>query len=166
MAWCLTAPSHYPYQCWLIIKDVLWHSPESIFTRGPHELNPKHVLGDYTSKITTTSPTAIELIIKTAASLMHVTCTCNWVKNSMVVILFTPTCETAKLGSSDAISIWRYRSWSTLIHVMTCQPTGDKLLVTSHYLNQWRIIVSWTTRNKLHWNLNQYSNIFHQENAF
>ena len=26
MAWCLTAPSHYLNQCWLTIKDILWHS--------------------------------------------------------------------------------------------------------------------------------------------
>ena len=34
MAWCLTAPSHYLNQCWLIITDVLWHSPKSNFTRS------------------------------------------------------------------------------------------------------------------------------------
>ena len=28
MAWCLMAPSHYLNQCWLIIKGVLWYSPE------------------------------------------------------------------------------------------------------------------------------------------
>ena len=28
MAWCLTAPSHYLTQCWRIISEVLWHSPE------------------------------------------------------------------------------------------------------------------------------------------
>ena len=27
MACCLTAPSHYLNQCWLIISEVLWHSP-------------------------------------------------------------------------------------------------------------------------------------------
>ena len=27
MACCLTAPSHYLNQCWLIICEVLWHSP-------------------------------------------------------------------------------------------------------------------------------------------
>ena len=32
MACCLTAPSHYPNQCWLLISVVLWHSPESNFT--------------------------------------------------------------------------------------------------------------------------------------
>ena len=26
MAWCLTAPSHYPNQCWLIIIEVQWYS--------------------------------------------------------------------------------------------------------------------------------------------
>ena len=31
MAWCLTAPSHYLNQCWLISK-VLWHSPDSNYT--------------------------------------------------------------------------------------------------------------------------------------
>ena len=29
LACCLTPPSHYLNQCWLIIKCVLWHSPES-----------------------------------------------------------------------------------------------------------------------------------------
>ena len=30
MACCLTAPSHYLNQCWLIISKVLWHSSEDI----------------------------------------------------------------------------------------------------------------------------------------
>ena len=36
----------------------------------------------------------------------------------------------------------------------------------SHYLNQCWIIVNWTLRNKLLWNLNRNSNVFIQENAF
>ena len=28
MACCLTAPSHYLNQCWLMISEVLWHSPD------------------------------------------------------------------------------------------------------------------------------------------
>ena len=40
MACCLTAPSHYLNQCCLITKCVLWHWPESNFTRNAHELNP------------------------------------------------------------------------------------------------------------------------------
>ena len=32
MAWCLTAPSHYLNQCWLIIGKVQWNSSECNFT--------------------------------------------------------------------------------------------------------------------------------------
>ena len=31
MACCLTAPSHYLNQCWLIISKVLWHSSEGSY---------------------------------------------------------------------------------------------------------------------------------------
>ena len=43
MACCLTAPSHYLNQCWLIIKGVLWHSAENNFTKGAHEFNLRRV---------------------------------------------------------------------------------------------------------------------------
>ena len=33
MAWCLTAPSHYLNQYWLIISKVLWHSSVGNFIR-------------------------------------------------------------------------------------------------------------------------------------
>ena len=33
MACCLTAPSHYLNQCWLIISGVHWDSPEGNFTK-------------------------------------------------------------------------------------------------------------------------------------
>ena len=39
MACCLTAPSHYLTQCWLIISNVQWHSPEANFTRDTSNLN-------------------------------------------------------------------------------------------------------------------------------
>ena len=32
MACCLAAPSNYLNQCWLIISEVSWHSPEGNFT--------------------------------------------------------------------------------------------------------------------------------------
>ena len=34
MACCLTAPSHYLNQCWLIISKIKWHSSEGNFTAG------------------------------------------------------------------------------------------------------------------------------------
>ena len=33
MACCLTAPSHYLNQCWLIITEALWHSSRGIIIR-------------------------------------------------------------------------------------------------------------------------------------
>ena len=41
-----------------------------------------------------------------------------------------------------------------------------RLMVLSHYQNQYRLVVSWTLKNKLLWNLNQNKIIFIQENAF
>ena len=38
MACCLTAPSHYLTQCWLIISKVQWHSSESNF-KEIHQLS-------------------------------------------------------------------------------------------------------------------------------
>ena len=38
MACCLTAPSHYLNQCWLMISEVLWHSPDSNFTESTQNI--------------------------------------------------------------------------------------------------------------------------------
>ena len=35
MACCLTAPSHYLNQCWLISSDFLWQSSDCVFTGIP-----------------------------------------------------------------------------------------------------------------------------------
>ena len=39
MACCLTAPSHYLNQCWLIISKVLWQPPESNLTSDTSVIN-------------------------------------------------------------------------------------------------------------------------------
>ena len=41
MACCLTAPSHYLNQCWLIISEVLWHSPEGNFIWKARDMYPR-----------------------------------------------------------------------------------------------------------------------------
>ena len=57
MACCLTTPSHYLNQCWLIIKQSFtWHSHESHFTRSAHELNLQHVFRDHTFKLLLVAP--------------------------------------------------------------------------------------------------------------
>ena len=38
MTCCITAPSHYLNQCWLIISEVLCHSPEGIYTGNGHTI--------------------------------------------------------------------------------------------------------------------------------
>ena len=39
MACCLTAPSHYLNQCWLIISEVQWHSSEGNFIKDVSTIN-------------------------------------------------------------------------------------------------------------------------------
>ena len=39
LACCLTAPSHYLNQCWLIMSNVLWHSSEGIIMRRSEDIN-------------------------------------------------------------------------------------------------------------------------------
>ena len=42
MACCLMTPNHYLNQCWLTIKGVLWHSPESNFIGIAQDINLKN----------------------------------------------------------------------------------------------------------------------------
>ena len=56
MAWCLTAPSHYLNQCWLITSEVLWHSPESNYTVSAQAPILYNKFENYTFKISATSP--------------------------------------------------------------------------------------------------------------
>ena len=51
MAWCLTPPSHYLNQCGLNMRCVLWHSPESNFTRSAQDINPQNEFQNYTIKM-------------------------------------------------------------------------------------------------------------------
>ena len=56
MACCLTAPSHYLKQCWLIISKVLWHSFESNFIRDTSATIHWSQLENYLPKIKLQSP--------------------------------------------------------------------------------------------------------------
>ena len=61
MAWCLTAPTHYLNQCWLIIKGVLWHSPERNFTGNAQDINSWNEFEFTISKLFPHFPGANEL---------------------------------------------------------------------------------------------------------
>ena len=57
MACCLTAPSHYLSQCWLIfITEVFWHSPEGSFTWNAQDTYHWYEFEDYWIKIIAASP--------------------------------------------------------------------------------------------------------------
>ena len=56
MACCLTAPSHYLNQCWLIISKVLWHSSEDIIIRRFEDTNQYSKIENYIFKMTLRSP--------------------------------------------------------------------------------------------------------------
>ena len=56
MACCLSAPSHYLNQCWLIISKVLWHSSEDTITRRFEDTDQFSKIEDYIFKITLRSP--------------------------------------------------------------------------------------------------------------
>ena len=51
MACCLTAPSHYLEQSWLIISEVQWHSYQGNFTRGASTISHQNPFENYISKI-------------------------------------------------------------------------------------------------------------------
>ena len=56
MACCLTAPSHYLNQCWLIISKVHWHSYEGNLTLDVLAINHYYYLENHLSKFSFKSP--------------------------------------------------------------------------------------------------------------
>ena len=56
MACCLTAPSHYLNQCWLVISKVLWHSSDDIIKRTFKDNNQWSKIENNIFKITLRSP--------------------------------------------------------------------------------------------------------------
>ena len=58
MACCLTAPSHYLNQYWVVIKGVPWNSSECNFSRSDHELIHNTCLDITLFEITAVAPRA------------------------------------------------------------------------------------------------------------
>ena len=56
MACCLTAPSHYLNQCWLIISKLHWHSYEGNLTLDALAISHKYHLENHLSKFSFKSP--------------------------------------------------------------------------------------------------------------
>ena len=47
IACCLMTPSHYLNQCWLLISEVFWHSPEDSFTESAQDIYPWYGAENY-----------------------------------------------------------------------------------------------------------------------
>ena len=56
MACCLTAPSHYLNQCWLMIREVPWHSSGCIIIRRSEETNQWNKIESCSFKMASRSP--------------------------------------------------------------------------------------------------------------
>ena len=55
MFWCLTAPNHCLSQCWYLISEFMWHSPENTFPATAQANTLCDEFESYTFKITTTA---------------------------------------------------------------------------------------------------------------
>ena len=69
MTCCLTAPSHYLNQCWLIIREVQWHSFLDNFTRDTSTINHYDTFENYITKISFNFPRG-QWVNMSAASLI------------------------------------------------------------------------------------------------
>ena len=74
MACCLMAPSHYLNQCWLVIGEVLWHSPEGNVTRNAQDNYPWYKFENYWFKIIIASPRAqwVQYLLTYWGRAMHI----------------------------------------------------------------------------------------------
>ena len=62
MACCLTAPSHYLKQCWLIITKEQWHSSDGSFTRDAPATNHWNYFENHLHNFFSNLPGVNELI--------------------------------------------------------------------------------------------------------
>ena len=155
MACCLTAPSHYLNQCWLIFNKVQWHSFGGNLTRDSWPFSHWNKLENYLSKILFKSPRG-QWVNALQATVFYVwlcqnydnfarTCPSHQDYGVNYDITFSPNkCQLnvytfKKLHSTNAVhsmwpsdAIWQHKSWSTW-----CRQAA------SHYLSQCISEVRW-----------------------
>ena len=96
--------------------------------------------------------------------------------------MFSTTCTILLLRNDLWLSVWLFihagfnssppsasymLQWtgSALVQIMACHLFSIEPFSWSHYLNQCWLIVNWTLRNKLQWNLNRNTKLFTHKNA-
>ena len=114
-----------PQPCWVIIKDVLWHSPESNFTRGTHELISLTHWGRVThicvSRLTITcsnnglSPGRRQAIMWTNDGILSIgPLGTNFSENFIEILTFSFTKMRLKVSSA------KWRPFCLGLNVLTC----------------------------------------------
>ena len=84
MAWCLTAPSHYLNQCWLIVSTDQWCLSKGNFTRDTPAINEGNQLQFAKKEFLSNLPGANELC-------MFSICLCTCIKENFAQI-YLPRC--------------------------------------------------------------------------
>ena len=112
----------YLNQCWLVITGVLWHSPESNFARSAHKLNP-YMFGDYTLKITTTSPRGQRVKCRYStylcvSSIGHkIKIQCNLVNSILNLYVLSSFFIISEFSATDMCIVYTLNHW---ISGLTC----------------------------------------------
>ena len=138
MACCLTAPSHYLNQCWLITRGVLWHTSESSFAGIAQGIDSGYEFEKDILKNIFKSPRGqwVKLMVTKLTDVLHL----HYGPISATEHHKFQWCYTLniycqahlKLNSlwpSDAI--WQQETGSTLAQVMACCLTA-----LNHYLKK------------------------------
>ena len=134
MAWCLTAPSHYMNQCWLMNKCVHWHLPESSFPKRAHE-HPWTYLTNFQITLLKLDESTARRQLKSPWSLsgrsIHLTlvtkwsCSWSWMTYCHPLCLCTMSIGPAILRYSNSrltFNIQRSRLWSRSNPLVTFEP--------------------------------------------
>ena len=89
MACCLTALSHYLHQCWVLISEVLWHSPKSNFRASARASVLYGEFENHTFNIFATTPRGqwancyydLKLNYELSPMLCSAKCSHDWINN-------------------------------------------------------------------------------------
>ena len=114
MACFLLAPSHNLNQCWLIISEVQWQSPEANSTRNSSAINYYNWLENNFEKMSFKSPRANELI--KFLSLMFQNSdhgVCHYFSAYPTLHLFfnMETCTRKSIPQIEGV-LWEYNPWT------------------------------------------------------